>query len=109
MNYKQSHKTQYVSVPKILKALETLKKLGNKYYQFVPDYETFKHRCRETDTDGFNFLFHDEEEEKDGPDSCCKTMGEPAIAETEKTDAADDKKDDNGNDSDNSEAEEEEY
>ena len=30
ISYKQTHKTQYVSVPKILKALETLKKLENK-------------------------------------------------------------------------------
>ena len=40
MQYKQTHKTQYVSVPKILKALETLKNLGNKYYQFVPDFDS---------------------------------------------------------------------
>ena len=60
MNYKQNHKTQYVSVPKILKALETLKGLGNKYYQFIPDFDAFKNRCKETDTEGFSFLFQDE-------------------------------------------------
>ena len=55
--YKQTHKTQYVSVEKILKALKTLKKLGNQYYQFVPNFDEFKNKCRETDADGFNFLF----------------------------------------------------
>ena len=35
LNYKTSHKVQYISVPKILKALNTLKKMGNRYYQFI--------------------------------------------------------------------------
>ena len=42
MDYKTSHKTQYVSVTKVLKALETLRELGHPYYQFVPDIEKFK-------------------------------------------------------------------
>ena len=57
LSYKNTHKTQYVSVPKLVKALETLKALGNRYYQFVPDYAQFKEKCKETDIDGFNFLF----------------------------------------------------
>ena len=60
LSYKQSHKTQYVSVEKILKALETLKNLGNPHYQFVPDFFQFKEKCKEKDTEGFNFLFQDE-------------------------------------------------
>ena len=48
LKYKQTHKTQYVSVEKIIKALTTLKSLGNQYYQFVPDFEEFK-KCKNTD------------------------------------------------------------
>ena len=109
MNYKKSHKTQYLSVPKILKSLETLKKLGNKYYQFIPNLETFKNRCRETDTEGFNFLFQDEDEDKEDADYCSKTVDETAINESEKSFVLDDNGDDKRDDSENSEAEEEEY
>ena len=61
LKYKQTHKTQYVSVEKILKALTTLKAVGNPYYQFVPGFEEFKSKCRDKDTEGFNFLFQNEE------------------------------------------------
>ena len=57
VEYKNTHITQYVSVPKLIKALETLKSLGNKYYQFVPDLSEFKERCKSKDAEGFNFLF----------------------------------------------------
>ena len=63
LNFKQVHKTQYVCVPKIIKALQTLKSLGNQYYQFIPDLNEFKAKCKETDTEGFNFLFQDNIEE----------------------------------------------
>ena len=33
--YKNTHKEEYVSVPKIKAALKTLKYLGHKYYQFI--------------------------------------------------------------------------
>ena len=60
IGYKNSHVTQFVSVPKLIKALETLKSLGNKYYQFVPDLSDFKEKCKETDVEGFHFLFPDD-------------------------------------------------
>ena len=65
LNYKQSHKTQYVSVPKVISALKTLKNLGNKYYNFVPNLNEFRQKCKETDIDGFNLIFSDEEETSD--------------------------------------------
>ena len=61
LSYNSCHKTQYVSVPKLIKALETLKSLGNQYYQFVPDMDKFKERCRETDTEGFSLIFPKDE------------------------------------------------
>ena len=57
VSYKNVHKTEYVCVEKILKALKTLKSLGNKYYQFVPDFEEYKARCEKNDKDGHAFLF----------------------------------------------------
>ena len=69
MDYKTSHKTQYVSVTKVLKALETLRELGHPYYQFVPDIEKFKNKCKETDADGFKLLFLDGSEEYEDRDS----------------------------------------
>ena len=42
ISYKQSHKTQFLCVEKIVKALKTLKKLGNRYYQFVPEFDDFR-------------------------------------------------------------------
>ena len=60
IEYKRSHKTQYVSVPKILQALNSLKSLGNPYYQFVPNIEDFSARCKENDADGFQLFFSDD-------------------------------------------------
>ena len=57
VEYKNSHMVQYVSVPKIIKALATLKEMGNKYYQFVPISSDFVDQCKENDIEGFNFLF----------------------------------------------------
>ena len=57
VEYKNTHKYQYVSVPKVLHALQTLKDLGHKYYHFVPDIVQFKDKCRESDVEGFNLIF----------------------------------------------------
>ena len=59
--YKNSHMVQYISVPKILKALQTLKELGNKYYQFVPQNVNFEDECREHDLEGFRFIYPEDE------------------------------------------------
>ena len=59
--YKNSHMTQYISVPKIMKALNTLKELGNKYYQFVPQNVNFEDECREHDLEGFRFIYPEDE------------------------------------------------
>jgi hypothetical protein len=64
MEYKNNHIEQYISTKKVFEALQTLKRLGNKYYQFVPDIESYKKRCQETDPDGFNFLFETSEKDE---------------------------------------------
>ena len=61
MNFKNSHMTQYVSVPKILKALETLQHLGNPYYQFMSINDNFKDELREIDLEGFQFIYPEDE------------------------------------------------
>ena len=40
LEYKNSHIQQFISIEKIFKALATLRKMGNKYYQFVETLET---------------------------------------------------------------------
>lgn len=64
VQYKNAHKCQYVSVPKIMKTLSRLKKIGNKYYQFIPEdilteeYEDrFMQMCQDNDINGFKFLY----------------------------------------------------
>ena len=59
--YKNSHMVQYISVPKILKALKTIKELGNPYYQFVTFNENFEDDCKENDLEGFQFIFPEDE------------------------------------------------
>ena len=52
IDYKNCHKVQYISVPNILKALETLRESENPYYQFAPDIKQFQRRCKAMDTEG---------------------------------------------------------
>ena len=61
LSYKQSHKRQYVSVPKVLQSLDTLKKLGNKHYQFVSNIDGFKERYEAKDIDDYNLVFTNDE------------------------------------------------
>ena len=52
---------QYISVPKIKAALETLKRLGNPYYQFVQVADDFEEQLRSNDVEGFQFLYPEDE------------------------------------------------
>ena len=61
MSFKNSHMTQYISVPKVLKALTTLKSLGNPYYQFVKIDDNFVDDLRDNDIQGFNFIYPEDE------------------------------------------------
>ena len=68
LKYKNSHLTQYISVPKIMKALITLKELGNPYYQFIPYNINFEDDCRENDLEGFQFIYPEDEITEDDVD-----------------------------------------
>ena len=61
VGYKNSHMVQYISISKIMKALSTLKALGNRYYQFVPFSTNFEDECRDMDLEGFKFIFPEDE------------------------------------------------
>ena len=65
--YKNTHKEEYISVPKIKAALKTLKSMGHKYYQFIneSDLDQYQSRCRDLDEDGHNFLFGNDKCEED--------------------------------------------
>ena len=58
VEYKNTHKEEYVSVPKIKAALKTLKTLGHKYYQFIDELEVdnYESRCKDLDKDQIEFL-----------------------------------------------------
>ena len=75
LNFKNSHMTQYVSVPKVIKAIQTLKALGHKYYQFPFDSESFLSKCQEEDVEGFNFLYPEDEIECDTIEQNHETEG----------------------------------
>ena len=65
--YKNTHKEEYISVPKIKAALKTLKSLGQKYYQFLndSDLDQYELRCQNLDKDGHEFLFGNNTSEED--------------------------------------------
>jgi exonuclease III len=65
LQYKNVHKIEYISVEKVLKALQTLKRLGNKYYEFVPEEQDFREKCKNCDVEGFQMLYPEEEEDED--------------------------------------------
>ena len=61
LGYKNSHMIQYISVPKVIKALKTLKEMGNPFYQFIPFSDNFEDECREKDLEGFQFIYPEDE------------------------------------------------
>ena len=46
LEYKNTHNTEYISVAKVEKALDTLYDLGHPHYQFVGDMAGFEERCK---------------------------------------------------------------
>ena len=63
MEYNSAFKSQLVDPNKIMEMLNLLKISKNPYYQFYENFDNFKQRCRISDPEGFNILFHDEIEE----------------------------------------------
>ena len=63
VEYQNSHTKQLISPQKCYKMLELLKRMGNPYYQFYDDYNTYSNRCKQTDEKGYRFIF-DEDVEK---------------------------------------------
>ena len=61
LSFKNAHMTQFISVPKVLKALHTLKILGHPYYQFVKIDDDFVDDLRDNDIEGFNFIYPEDE------------------------------------------------
>ena len=63
LEYKNSHKSEYVDPNKIFRALKHLKESDHPYYQFCDDFnlDSYKQRCFEKDKNGHRLLFDDEE------------------------------------------------
>ena len=71
---KNTHLEMFISPHKIRKALETLKRLGNKHYQFVDFDEDFEEIWRRNDPEGFEMVFgekanEDTESDEDGEEN----------------------------------------
>ena len=64
LEYKNAHNIQYVSVKKVLKAVETLKEKGHPDYQFVSE-RNFKEECEKNDVEGLNLLNFNEVQNSD--------------------------------------------
>ena len=54
---KNTHMEKYISIPKILKALSTLKRLGNKHYESVQFDTSIKEKWKTEDPDGYEMVF----------------------------------------------------
>ena len=57
---KNSHMDQYISVEKIIKAINTFKQLENKHYKDINIPESYEDFVRSEDPVGFEFLFPEE-------------------------------------------------
>jgi hypothetical protein len=68
MEYKNSHKKQFINPEKVLKVLQILKTSGHPYYQFCEDLniDTYKKRCKEQDAQGYELLFEIDQAVNDG-------------------------------------------
>ena len=99
--------TQFISVPKILKALQTLKTLGHPYYQFIKIGDDFVDNLKDNDIEGFNFLYPEDEidNHSDRSKDSLKGLKETDINGLEQCKDKKDSLDDNLDDSDRDEHE----
>ena len=67
MEYKNTHKTEYIDPEKVLKVVKYLKDSGHPFYQFCDDLnlDTYKERCKEQDQRGFELLFSEDEDKNE--------------------------------------------
>ena len=54
---KNTHLEKYISIPKIYKALNTLRRLGNKHYKSIEFDQRFNQRWRTEDPDSYDMAF----------------------------------------------------
>ena len=76
LEYKNTHKTEYISVSKVEKALDTLYDLGHPHYQFVGDMAGFEERCKKEEPllsfDRLSDFSFKKTPAKNGPKKCRK-------------------------------------
>ena len=69
---KNNHKQQLINPTKIFKWLRRLKDSGNPYYDDVSAPEDFKRRCRDTDKDGHEIIYGNDDQIEENVDICEK-------------------------------------
>ena len=76
LEYKNTHKKEYISVSKVEKALDTLYDLGHPDYQFVGDMAGFEERCKKEEPllsfDRLSDFRFKKTPAKNGPKNCRK-------------------------------------
>ena len=76
LEYKNTHRAEYISVSKVEKALDTLYDLGHPHYQFVGYMAGFEERCKKEETllrfDRFSDFSFKKTPAKNGPKKCRK-------------------------------------
>ena len=86
LEYKNSHREEYISVTKLVATLDTLKRMGNPYYQNINlETENYKERCQTEDPESYDVLFESPEEEShnDENDNAEKVQDEEEDLEEE--------------------------
>ena len=76
LEYKNTHRAEYISVSKVEKALDTLYDLGHPHYQFVGDMAGFEERCKKEEPllsfDRLSDFSFKKTPAKNGPRKCRK-------------------------------------
>ena len=61
--YNNCHRKEFIDPEKIFRVLQHLKNCGNPYYQFYDDFNSYKERCEEQDTQGHQLIFGNDNNE----------------------------------------------
>ena len=60
--YKNTHKHQLIDPQKLFLFIDKAKEMGNPYYKDVTTFDNYKKICKNSDKDGFNLVFGDDED-----------------------------------------------
>ena len=62
LEYKNNHKHQLINPQKLFLFIDKAKEMNNPYYKDVTTFDTYKQICRNSDKEGFNLVFGEDED-----------------------------------------------